>query len=99
MPTIEKKVDELQRIASVRRRNMLIRSEVRSSIAISLPLPTMAWGEPAFAYLRLLRCGARKRRCNRAAGPVWVVAAHGGRLTVYALCSPFILPPTQSLKP
>jgi hypothetical protein len=66
--------------------HVLIRSEVPIEHAISLPLPTIRWGEPSYAYFAApaLR---RPQEPMRQSAPDrwWVVAAHGGRLMVYAL--------------
>jgi hypothetical protein len=67
--------------------HLLIRSEVPTEHAVSLPLPTLAWSEPGYAYF----AAPAVRRPNepmRQGAPDrwWVITARGGRLLVYALC-------------
>jgi hypothetical protein len=87
MPMIEKQLMSYSEIRERQKTHMLIRSEVPIEHAISLPLPTMAWGEPAFAYFAAPAVRRPETPMQQGAPDRWwVVAAHGGRLMVYALC-------------
>ncbi len=67
--------------------HVLIRSEVPTEHAISLPLPTLSWGEPAFAFFAAPALRRPDEPMQQGAPDRWwVMGAHGGRLLVYALC-------------
>ena len=66
--------------------HILIRSEIPIEHAISLPLPTMRWGEPSYAYFAAPALRRPEEPMQQSAPDRWfVLAAHGGRLTIYAL--------------
>jgi hypothetical protein len=64
----------------------LRRFEVPVGHAISLPLPTLRWNEPAFAFSASpARHLPGKPPLQFAPDRHWAIAAHGGALIVYAL--------------
>ena len=86
MNPIEKHLMSYLELRESQKSQALIRSEVPVEHAVSLPLPTIRWGEPSYAYFAAAAL-RRPTEPMRQSAPDrwWVVAAHGGRLMVYAL--------------
>jgi hypothetical protein len=99
MSTIQKHLMSYAELRELQKSHVLIHSEVPTEHAISLPLPTIRWGEPSYAYFAApaLR---RPQEPMRQGAPDrwWVLAAHGGRLMVYALTKSIPFPSNDAFE-
>jgi hypothetical protein len=76
--------------------NVLTRSEVPIEHAVSLPLPTLKWGEPAYAFFAAPALRSPDAPMQQSAPDRWwVLAAHGGRLMIYALSKAIPFPSSE----
>jgi hypothetical protein len=83
---IDKRLMSYAELRERQKSHVLIRSEVPLEHAVSLPLPTLAWGEPAFAYFASPALRRPDEPMQQGAPDRWwVVGAYGGRGLVYAL--------------
>jgi hypothetical protein len=90
---IEKRLMSYGELRERQKSHVLIRSEVPLEHAVSLPLPSLAWGEPAYGFF----ASPALRRPNEpmqqgAPDRWWMLAAYGGRVLVYALCKSLPFP-------
>jgi len=86
MNPIEKHLMSYFEIRERQKSHILIRSEVPVEHAVSLPLPTMRWEEPSYAYFAAPALRRPEEPMQQSVPDRWwVIAAHGGRLMVYAL--------------
>jgi hypothetical protein len=100
MDRIEKEMNPVQKhlmsYSELRERqksNVLMRSEVPIEHAVSLPLPTLKWGEPAYAFFAAPALRTPDAPMQQAAPDRWwVLTAHGGRLMIYALAKSIPFP-------
>jgi hypothetical protein len=80
--------------------NVLMRTEVPIEHAVSLPLPTLQWGEPAYAYFAAPALRSPDAPMQQSAPDRWwLLAAHGGRLLLYALAKSLAFPGGQVFEP
>ncbi len=91
MTSIDTVTAKLLSFATVRERiktSALRRSEIPTEHLLSLPLPTLRWGRPAFAfYASPARRTPGKPTVQAPPDRYWAIAAHGGHLVFYALTS------------
>ncbi len=93
MTTIQKHLMSYAELRELQKTHFLIRSEIPTEHAISLPLPTMKWGEPSYAYFAAAALRRPQEPMQQSAPDRWwVVAAYGGRLMVYALTKSITFP-------
>jgi hypothetical protein len=80
--------------------SVLMRTEVPIEHAVSLPLPTLQWAEPAYAYFAAPALRTPDAPMQQSAPDRWwVLAAHGGRLMIYALSKSIPFPGTTTFEP
>jgi hypothetical protein len=107
MERIEKEMNPVQKhlisYSELRERqksNVMLRSEVPIEHAVSLPLPTLRWEEPAYAYFAAPALRTPDAPMQQSAPDRWwVLAAHGGRLLIYALAKALAFPSDQMFEP
>jgi hypothetical protein len=97
MNTIQKQLMSYSELRELQKSHFLVRSEVPTEHAISLPLPTIRWGEPSYAYFAAAAL-RRPQEPMRQSAPDrwWVLAAHGGRLMIYALTKSIPFPSNET---
>ena len=100
MNPIEKHLMSYLELRERQKSHILIRSEVPVEHAVSLPLPTIRWGEPSYAYFAASAL-RRPEELMRQSAPDrwWVLAAHGGRLMIYALTKSIPFPSNAAFEP
>src|SRR5215470_12331995 len=88
MKTMQVHLLSFSQIRERQKTHPLRQSEVPVEHAVSLPLPTKRWGEPAYAFFASPAFRIPGKPVEQ--GPPdrwWAVKAHGGAIMIYALWS------------